>query len=46
MSNRVIMPSGDFIVPRALQPAFELDREKNQGTYLDPNVWVLHQTDL
>jgi GNAT superfamily N-acetyltransferase len=33
--------SGRYVVPDALVP-IEIDRERDQGLYLEPNVWVHH----
>jgi GNAT superfamily N-acetyltransferase len=33
--------SGDYIVPGALVPV-KIDCERNQGLYIEPNVWMLH----
>ena len=33
--------SGDYLVPGALQPV-RIDREKDEGRYEDPNVWMQH----
>ena len=33
--------SGTYVVSGALVPV-EIDREANQGTYIEPNVWVRH----
>ncbi len=33
--------SGPYVVPGALQPVV-IDRERDQGRYEDPNVWMLH----
>jgi len=33
--------SGTYVVPGALAPV-EIDRDANQGTYVEPNVWMLH----
>jgi hypothetical protein len=33
--------SGTYIVPGALVPV-EIDRDANQGTYVEPNVWLYH----
>ena len=33
--------SGRYVVPGACAPV-EIDREKDIGTYFDPNVWVIH----
>ena len=35
--------SGRYIVPFALNP-IEIDLEKDQGCYVEPNVWVVHYT--
>jgi hypothetical protein len=33
--------SGRYVVPDALVP-IEIDRERNLGLYVEPNVWVHH----
>ncbi len=33
--------SGEYVVPGALQP-ITIDRERDTGRYLDPNVWMRH----
>lgn len=33
--------SGDYIVPGALAPV-KVNREQDQGLYIEPNVWMLH----
>ena len=33
--------SGPYVVPGALQPVV-IDRERDEGRYEDPNVWMLH----
>ncbi|HEY5728869.1 MAG TPA: hypothetical protein VIS72_02375, partial [Anaerolineales bacterium] len=33
--------SGQYIIPGALVP-IEMDVEKNEGVYIEPNVWVQH----
>ena len=33
--------SGSYVVPGALVPV-EIDRERDQGLYLEPNVWMVH----
>ena len=33
--------SGDYVVPGALQ-LVTIDRERNEGRYADPNVWMRH----
>lgn len=34
--------SGKYIIPGALEP-MEMNVEKDEGTYIEPNVWVLHK---
>ena len=34
--------SGVYIIPGALSPV-GIDRERNAGTYVEPNVWMLHE---
>jgi hypothetical protein len=34
--------SGEYVVPGALVPV-TIDRERDQGRYVEPNVWMLHQ---
>jgi hypothetical protein len=36
--------SGPYVVPGALQPVV-IDRERDQGRYEDPNVWMRHPID-
>jgi hypothetical protein len=33
--------SGPYVVPGALQPV-QMDLERNEGRYEDPNVWMRH----
>jgi hypothetical protein len=33
--------SGSYVVPGALVPV-EVDRERDQGLYVEPNVWMEH----
>jgi hypothetical protein len=33
--------SGHYVVPRALVPV-EIDRERDEGLYVEPNVWMRH----
>jgi GNAT superfamily N-acetyltransferase len=33
--------SGDYVVPQALVP-ITIDRERDLGTYLEPNLWMRH----
>jgi hypothetical protein len=33
--------SGSYVVPGALQPV-QIDRERDEGRYEDPNVWMRH----
>ncbi len=34
--------SGDYVIPDGLAP-LHLDREGDQGTYVEPNVWMRHR---
>ena len=34
--------SGQYYIPGALNP-MEMDVEKDEGTYIEPNVWMVHQ---
>jgi hypothetical protein len=34
--------SGPYVVPGALQPVV-IDRERDEGRYEDPNVWMIHR---
>ncbi len=36
--------SGEYVVPGALQPV-RIDRDRNEGRYEDPNVWMKHAVD-
>jgi GNAT superfamily N-acetyltransferase len=36
--------SGDYVVPGAAS-AVRIERESDLGTYLDPNVWMVHRID-
>ena len=36
--------SGSYIIPGALNP-ISIDTSKNQGIYIEPNVWVLHNVE-
>ena len=33
--------TGDYVVPGALVPV-EIDRERDEGLYVEPNVWMVH----
>jgi hypothetical protein len=33
--------SGNYVVPGALVP-ITIDRERNEGAYVEPNVWMVH----
>jgi hypothetical protein len=35
--------SGAYVLPGALVP-IEIDRERDRGSYVEPNVWVLHSS--
>jgi hypothetical protein len=34
--------SGEYIIPDALGP-IEMNLEKDEGVYIEPNVWMLHE---
>ncbi len=34
--------SGRYVVPGALVPV-EIDRERDEGVYVEPNVWMHHR---
>jgi hypothetical protein len=34
--------SGPYYIPGALRP-MEMDLEKDEGLYIEPNVWMVHQ---
>lgn len=34
--------SGDYILDQALLPV-QVNKEKNVGQYVEPNVWVVHE---
>ena len=36
--------SGSYVVPGALNPVL-IDTESNEGIYIEPNVWILHETE-
>ena len=36
--------TGAYVVPGALVPV-EIDRERDEGLYLEPNVWMVHPAD-
>jgi len=36
--------SGDYVVPGALQPV-RIDRDRDEGRYEDPNVWMRHPVE-
>jgi hypothetical protein len=33
--------SGDYVLPHALVP-IQVDRERDRGSYVEPNVWMRH----
>lgn len=35
------LESGDYVVPHALVPV-RIDRERDEGIYVEPNVWMVH----
>lgn len=34
--------SGEYVIPGALVP-IQVDAEKNEGIYIEPNVWMVHE---
>lgn len=36
--------SGEYIVEGALVPV-EMDVERDRGTYVEPNVWMVHEVN-
>ena len=36
------LQSGKYVIPGALNP-IEMDVEKDQGIYIEPNVWMVHE---
>jgi GNAT superfamily N-acetyltransferase len=41
-TGMVFPESGAYVVPGALVPV-EIDRERDQGLYVEPNVWMVHR---
>lgn len=41
-TEMVFPESGPYVVPGALVP-IEIDRERDEGVYLEPNVWMHHR---
>jgi hypothetical protein len=37
--------SGTYVVPGALVP-IEIDRERDEGVYVEPNVWMVHRPPM
>ena len=37
--------TGSYVVPGALVPV-EIDRERDEGLYVEPNVWMVHATPV
>jgi hypothetical protein len=36
--------SGEYIIYGALNP-IEMNIEKDEGTYIEPNVWIVHEIE-
>jgi len=43
-SNTHFQTSGDYIIDKALVP-ISVDIEKNIGTYIEPNLWIVHDVN-
>jgi len=41
-TGMVFPESGSYVVPGALVPV-EIDRERDEGLYVEPNVWMVHR---
>ncbi|TML48676.1 MAG: hypothetical protein E6G20_04595 [Actinobacteria bacterium] len=41
-AEMVFPETGSYVVPGALEPV-EIDREADQGLYVEPNVWMRHR---
>jgi hypothetical protein len=41
-TNMSFPESGAYVVPGALVPV-EIDRERDEGVYIEPNVWMHHR---
>jgi hypothetical protein len=39
--GRALPESGAYVVSGALVP-IEIDRERDEGVYVEPNVWMVH----
>ena len=40
-ADMALPESGSYVVPGALAPV-EIDRERDEGLYVEPNVWMVH----
>ena len=40
-TGMVFPDSGTYVVPGALVPV-QIDRERDEGLYVEPNVWMVH----
>lgn len=34
--------TGEYVVPGSLEPV-KINKEKDIGEYIEPNIWVLHE---
>jgi hypothetical protein len=41
-TSMIFPQSGEYIIPGALNP-IEIDLEKDEGGYVEPNVWIVHE---
>ena len=41
-TGKKLPDSGDYIIEHALVPV-RIDKAKDRGTYIEPNVWIIHE---
>ena len=41
-TGRSFSQSGEYVVPHALVPV-AIDRTRNVGEYVEPNIWYFHE---
>ncbi len=42
LGRPAVPDSGDYIIPDGLS-TLRVDKGRNQGTYIEPNVWMQHR---